>query len=160
MVGEKPFFYCLFSQNEGIFRNKNYMSIFRFFSQKKRVGSHLWGKRGEDLAERYLKKIGYEILAKNYINKRGYRIGEIDIIALDGKELVFVEVKTRKRVGKFELPPESAVNRVKLGRLQKSAFRYLEEFNRREERYRFDVVSIIYDGYDDITIKHLKNIFL
>ncbi|HSG69457.1 MAG TPA: YraN family protein, partial [Planctomycetaceae bacterium] len=54
--------------------------------------NRLFGDRGERLAVRHLKKSGLKIVARNYRN----RFGEIDIIALDGQTIVFVEVKTRK----------------------------------------------------------------
>lgn len=49
------------------------------------------GKSGEEAVAEYLKKNGYKILSKNYRCK----LGEIDLIARDGKNLVFIEVKTR-----------------------------------------------------------------
>ena len=56
------------------------------------IGSNQrFGALGEKLAARYLKEQGYKILKKNYKNK----LGEIDIIAVDKNEIVFVEVKTR-----------------------------------------------------------------
>ena len=51
-----------------------------------------FGKAGEDLAVRYLKKKGYKVLEQNYTCP----VGEIDIIARDKKTIVFVEVKTRR----------------------------------------------------------------
>jgi putative endonuclease len=133
--------------------------MLNFFSQKGEK-SVLVGKKGEDIAEEFLRKAGYRILERNYVNKKGYRVGEIDIIAQEGEALVFVEVKARKRVGRWDLPPEMAVDRRKLEHLQKSACRYMRENRRENVQYRFDVVSIVYEPDEGLTIKHLKNIFL
>lgn len=63
---------------------------FANFLQQKNLGQ--WGE--EYIASLYQRK-GYKILDKNYFNRFGKRLGEIDIVAVKEKELVFVEVKTR-----------------------------------------------------------------
>ncbi len=118
------------------------------------------GKKGEDMAEKYLKKIGYRTLERNYVNKKGYRVGEIDIVMRDGEEIVFVEVKTRKKQGRFDLPPEMAVDRRKLVHLQKSAQRYLRETGQVRARYRFEIVGITYDREGKTEIRHVKHVFV
>jgi len=50
------------------------------------------GRLGEDLAVRYLRELGYQILTTNY----RCRQGEVDIVAREGEEVVFVEVRTRR----------------------------------------------------------------
>lgn len=104
-------------------------------------GDHLaLGARGEAMAEQYLQRAGYRILARNY----RCRFGEIDLIAEEGGNLVFIEVKTRSGSG-FGHPLE-AVDRRKRGQLTRAARRYLEE-NRATERFcRFDVVAISLAG--------------
>ncbi len=134
--------------------------MFKLFFPKKLGNSHKWGQKGEDIAEQFLKKLGYRILERNYVNKRGYRVGEIDIIAQDEQEIVFVEVKTRKRLGKYDLPPEMFVDVHKIAHLQQSSFRYLTENKKMGEKYRFDVIGITYEKGRSVDIKHLKNIFL
>lgn len=105
------------------------------------VGDHLaLGARGEDLAERYLKRAGYRILARNY----RCRYGEIDLIAEEGGSLVFIEVKTRSGPG-FGHPLE-AVDRHKRGQLSRAARRYLEEAEADERICRFDVVAVCLGG--------------
>lgn len=118
------------------------------------------GQTGEVLVTKYLKKHGYTILARNWVNSRGYRVGEIDIVAREGKEIIFVEVKTRRYEGKNMLPPEMFVDAKKMGRLQKIASRYRMETKNNSTRYRFDVVSVVLYGDGSADIKHLKNIFL
>ena len=64
------------------------------------------GDRGENLAARYLRNRGYKIICRNF----NCEMGEIDIVARDGKTLVFVEVKTRA----YDDPsPEDQVNEAK-----------------------------------------------
>lgn len=132
---------------------------FQFF-KKKFKEKNRWGRKGENIAEEYLQKLGCQILERNYVNKKGYRIGEIDIIVRDKDTLVFVEVKTRKYLGKQDLPPEMAVDKRKISRLTRIAHQYLQERHLLESLHRFDVISIVYKDEQDFNIKHLKNIFL
>ncbi len=96
----------------------------------------LIGKKGEDTAEKYLKKQGYRILGKNYKSPSG----EIDIIALDKGTLVFIEVKTR-RSDEFG-PPEISVTSTKRQKIIKSAFHFLSKKRIKDTPCRFDIVSI------------------
>lgn len=75
---------------------------------------HEIGKIGEDLATKYLENIGYSIIERNFIAKQG----EIDIIAKDKEELVFIEVKTRTNA--LYGQPVDAVNRIKQKHLVKT----------------------------------------
>lgn len=102
------------------------------------------GKKGEDIAERYLRRHGYRILGKNYKTPSG----EIDIVALDKGTIVFVEVKTR-RSGDFG-PPELSVNSIKRQKIIKSAFHFLSKKRIKDTPCRFDIVSITesFDGKD------------
>src|SRR3954468_5252024 len=78
------------------------------------------GRRGEDAAARYLKKLGYVIVA------RGHRdnIGEIDLVAVDGRTVVFIEVKTRTTHDAGH--PADAVDEAKQRRLTRLALSYLK----------------------------------
>lgn len=97
-------------------------------------------KEGEELARRFLKKKGYKIIEQNYKAP----MGEIDIIAMDGKTLVFVEVKTRESL-EFGQPFE-AVNYIKRKKIEKVALSYLKRLKELPPS-RFDVLSICYkDG--------------
>lgn len=98
------------------------------------------GAAGEALAARELARRGYRVLDRNW----HCRYGELDIIAEDGGELVFVEVKTR-RGGALGLP-EEAVTPAKRRRLLTAAQEYLMEREMAERPYRFDVVAIELDG--------------
>lgn len=94
------------------------------------------GRSGERLAATWLEARGYRIAGRNW--RCPY--GELDLIAEDGDELVFVEVKTRRgaRMG----TPEEAITRVKRRRLVESALAYLTEHGMEERLYRIDVVAV------------------
>lgn len=94
------------------------------------------GKTGEDLACKYLKKHGYKIIERNF----RIRGGEIDIIALDGRTLVYIEVKTRTS-HKFGLPQE-AVTPWKIKFLERAAKFYRLKRNNLPDLERIDVLAI------------------
>jgi putative endonuclease len=94
------------------------------------------GAKGEEIAVRYLKSRGYRILERNY----RIRLGEIDIIAEQGTDLVFIEVKTRSDT-LFGSPLDS-VTRAKQRQLSKVALDYLGKRGCHNRPARFDVVGI------------------
>lgn len=94
------------------------------------------GKNGEDFAVRYLKSHGYKILERNYKTK----YGEIDIIALDGPYIVFVEVKKREHMTYGE--PEFSITKSKQLHITKSALAYIKMKNLKNKPTRFDVLTI------------------
>jgi putative endonuclease len=98
------------------------------------------GKAGEEAAVQYLRHCGYRILERNY----RCRLGEIDLIARDGKTLAFIEVKTRRsqRFG----PAASAVTRAKQRHLIRVSQVYLTQMGQAHELCRFDVVTIEIDA--------------
>ncbi|MEI7750283.1 MAG: YraN family protein [Candidatus Moraniibacteriota bacterium] len=120
------------------------------------------GNRGEDEAVSFLRASGYRILERNYRNNRGRALGEIDIIARDSDDLVFVEVKTRTAKAGFPEPlPEESITREKLRRLMRIAQGYLREKRLESAPYRFDAVLIVYrDDIQKPEIRHFKSIFL
>jgi len=95
------------------------------------------GKKGEEIALRFLKKKGYKIIERNYVCK----LGEMDIIAREKDTLVFVEVKTRTSMA-FG-PPQLAVNSTKQMQLSKVALYFLKEKHLEEVKARFDVVAVL-----------------
>lgn len=111
----------------------------------------LLGSKGEDLAVKFLKNKGYKIVSRNFKTP----IGEVDIIAEDGKTIVFVEVKTRSD-DSFGRPFE-AVNHRKREKLKKLALFYLKH-HRNDMPLRFDVLSIEMDG-DKSKIEHIVDAF-
>ncbi|MEJ2744403.1 MAG: YraN family protein [bacterium] len=111
------------------------------------------GVEGERLAERFLRKRGYRILARNFRCPRG----EIDLVARDGATVVFVEVKG-KRTGKFGSPLE-AVTARKRRRLALVANYYLTAFKLHHLRTRFDVVGIRWVTGGEPSIVLVKDAF-
>lgn len=110
------------------------------------------GARGEEIAVAYLKKQKYRIIETNF----RCRCGEVDIIARDGKTLVFVEVKTR-RTASYGLP-QLAVTPFKQRQISKAALTYLSKNRLMEETARFDVVSVFLLDTSP-TVDHIKNAF-
>lgn len=101
------------------------------------------GKRGEDLAARYLADRGLRLVARNF---RGQR-GEIDLIMQDGPYMVFVEVRLRGRTD-YGSGAES-VTPAKQRRLVATAWQYLQAHGATSQAARFDVISIGWDGRHD-----------
>ena len=111
------------------------------------------GQWGERLAIRYLEKIGYRILEKNWRVKEG----EVDIIALDKRRFVFIEVKTRKN-NTFGYPAESITNQ-KQTKMIKCIKKYLEQHHTIQHYdVRLDIILISLDQKKrKIKLEHLKN---
>lgn len=93
------------------------------------------GVYGEEVATRFLLEKGYTVLARRKANRQG----EIDVVALDGETLVFVEVKLRNSL---EASPESSVNRSKIQRVWDAAAQIVTEWGFEGRRTRFDLVAI------------------
>ena len=112
------------------------------------------GLQGERWAERYLRRQGYRIVA------RGYRAlsGEIDLIAVEGRTVVFVEVKTR---GDDERGcPAEAVDAEKERCLTRTALVYLKKHHLLEYSARFDVVALTWpSGERQPHVLHIRNAF-
>jgi putative endonuclease len=94
------------------------------------------GKEGEKIAAAYLEKNGYRIIEVNF----RCTIGEIDIIAKEKNDLVFVEVKTRKSVALGY--PEQAVGMRKQKKMSQLALWYMQKRKIVDTNARFDVVAI------------------
>lgn len=114
------------------------------------------GKRGEEMASGYLREAGCGILAANY----RCPWGEIDLVARDGEELAFVEVRTR-RTAAFGTPRES-ITRRKADHLVAAAQHYLQnhapENDGEDIPWRIDLVSIcLTDGEGSPQIDHIKH---
>lgn len=111
------------------------------------------GPFGEKVAETYLKKEGYRILEKNYRT----RFGEIDIIAEDGDDIVFVEVKTRKsdRYGS----PFEAIDVRKQKKMSIVAMSYLGSCHLQDRPARFDVVAVLLSAGTRPQVELIRNAF-
>jgi putative endonuclease len=112
------------------------------------------GLQGEQLAARFLQKLGYRILARGHRQ----RLGELDLVALDGRTLVFVEVKTWRTGDRGD--PSLAVDARKQDKLTRAALTFMHRRRLLEQPARFDVVSIVWEGAEGKpTIRHFINAF-
>ncbi len=114
------------------------------------------GQLGEDIAVKYLEKHGYKILGRNYRKPWG----EIDIVAQQSNELVFIEVKTQNK--EFEWRPEENITRHKKHQLSRIVTTYLKSNKIPEDKnWRVDVLAITLDFKTKNTqIEHIQNIML
>jgi len=113
--------------------------------------SHVLGKKGEDLAADHLTKAGLRILFRNW--KWGKH--EIDIIAENNDQIIFVEVKTRTE--DYQMHPASAVTAEKQRSIIYAADGYLQKYNINKES-RFDVLTII-KKEKSYEIDHIEDAF-
>lgn len=110
------------------------------------------GKKGEALARRYLEALDWKILEENWRTGRA----EIDLIAMDGEVLVFVEVKTRRTTTYGA--PEEGVSERKMDLMAQAAGIYMEQIGHDWE-IRFDVISIYWPAGGAPQINHLRDAF-
>jgi putative endonuclease len=116
--------------------------------------SYKQGIKGEDAAEKYLVQQGYEILERNFHSQQG----EVDIVARDGRFLVFVEVKNYsfKSYGS----PLGAVRKSKKQSVVHAARTYLYKKNIKNTYCRFDVLTIYRRPNGSRAIELYKNAFM
>ena len=110
------------------------------------------GKWGEQAAIDYLLQRGYDILERDW--KSGHR--DLDIIAMDGDTLVFVEVKTRSN--RDYMDPVEAVGYQKIRNLQQAANHYVK-YRHADCDIRFDIISVVGSEGAEPEIDHLKDAF-
>jgi putative endonuclease len=110
------------------------------------------GKEGERIAEQYLKRKGYKLVERNY----RCSAGEVDLIVLDRRVIVFVEVKTRTGHG-FGTPLEAVQPRKQRKMMQAAQF-FLSQKKLHQRDARFDVVGISWPRREPV-IEHVENAF-
>lgn len=110
------------------------------------------GQRGENVAAKHLRNSGLKILVRNF----RCQAGEIDIVARDGKTIVFVEVKTRT---KDDPAPEENVNNPKRHQITKAARHYMNRYGSPQPPARFDVVAIVWPTGRQPQIRHSPDAF-
>jgi putative endonuclease len=98
------------------------------------------GANGEKAAEEFLRRRHYTIVERNY----RCRVGEVDLVALDGDTIVFIEVKTRRGEG-FGSPLD-AVDPRKQRQVYRAAQQFLVEHRLNDRAARFDVVGVWWEG--------------
>jgi putative endonuclease len=112
------------------------------------------GERGEDAAARHLKRKGYRIVARHVAS----RLGELDVVALDGRTIVFVEVKTRATSDAGH--PSEAIDLRKQQRMTQAALAFLKARGLLNHTARFDVMAITWaENERRPTIEHFENAF-
>jgi len=110
------------------------------------------GRRGEAVAEAFLRAHRYTIVARNY----RCRAGEIDLVALDGRVLVFVEVRSRR--GTIAGTPFESVDGRKRARVGRVAVHFMAERGWLDRDGRFDVVAVRFDR-EPPGVEHLRSAF-
>ncbi len=128
------------------------MSIRSWFAERFRAPT--LGELGERAAARHLRRKRYKIVARRHAS----RYGEFDLIAVDGKTVVFVEVKTRR--GEKIGTPAEAVDRQRRQRMTRAATAYLKSHALLEYPSRFDIVEVVWPaGVRRPTIRHHQGAF-
>ncbi|WP_246572184.1 YraN family protein [Kineosporia corallincola] len=110
------------------------------------------GRYGEELAAAHLEATGCRILARNW----RCRLGEIDVVALEGQCLVVCEVKTRRSLAAGD--PLESVTALKAGRLRRLAGAWLSTQQRFYPDVRIDVVGIVRPASGPARLRHLKGV--
>lgn len=112
------------------------------------------GTFGEEIAETFLKKLGYKVIDKNFRCK----CGEIDIIAIHKDYICFIEVKTRYGIN-FGIPAES-VTTYKQHKIYKTAQVYILKKNIIDRNFRFDVIEVLLNkDNNDFLVNHIEDAF-
>jgi putative endonuclease len=111
------------------------------------------GRRGEDIAHRFLQRARMIVVARNHRTPNGS--GEVDVVAWDNDQLVFVEVKTRasQEFG----PPDRAIDDAKRRKIVLAAMDFARRSETPVEKMRFDVVSVILSSPPSVV--HHRDIF-
>lgn len=113
-----------------------------------------FGTRSERAAARYLQKLGYRVLARNFTCD----LGELDLIALDGACVVFVEVRSSE--SEDTARPAASVDAQKQQRLTRLALYYLQKKKLLNHAARFDVLAVSWPaGAKEPTMVHYPNAF-
>lgn len=115
--------------------------------------NHSLGDRGESIAVTFLQGEGLTIVERNF----RCVCGEIDIVARDGRAIVFVEVKCRNN--RTYGPPQLAVTPFKQRQISKAALVWLSKKRLYDVEARFDVVAILLKEHDLPEIEHIRNAF-
>jgi len=114
---------------------------------------HALGRRGEDLAQRFLQRAGMVIVDRNFRMASGG--GEVDLIGWEGDILVFVEVKSRKT--EEYGAPDRAIGREKRSRLNRAASEYARHAEVSWAKVRFDIVNVVFSAPPKVT--HWRDAF-
>ena len=115
---------------------------------------HWIGRQGERVAVSWLRSTEHKILSRNY---RGPKGGEVDIIARDGKLLLFIEVKTR--TAGQSVRPLDAVDQKKQALIERGARHWITQLGHPKPPWRYDVIEIIFKEGEKPQINHVRDAF-
>ncbi|MBD7918891.1 YraN family protein [Cellulomonas sp. Sa3CUA2] len=110
------------------------------------------GRYGEDVATAFVTQAGWTVLARNWRCPEG----ELDIVALDGDEVVAIEVKTRRSTAYGH--PAEAVTHRKLARVRRLTARWLSEHDVRARSVRVDVIAVLVQRQGAARVEHLVGV--
>ncbi|GAB3410986.1 YraN family protein [Schumannella luteola] len=111
------------------------------------------GRRGERIAEEHLIRSGIRVVDRNW----RCSIGEIDLVARDGDDVVFVEVKTRRGIGYGH--PLEAITPVKLARLRRLAGAWCAAHPEVRGAVRIDAIGIVAARDTAPVVEHLQGVY-
>ena len=120
---------------------------------QQKSGNSSLGEMGESIAVTFLKGAGFSIVERNF----RCVCGELDIVARDGRTIVFIEVKCRNNA--IYGPPQLAVTPFKQRQISKAALVWLSKRKLYDAEARFDVVAIVLHEGDLPEIEHIRNAF-
>ena len=112
------------------------------------------GAYGERVAADWLRSRGCRVLARNF---KGPRRGEVDIIARDGKLLLFVEVKTRRHDTRIR--PLDSVDKTKQRLIERGANAWLRRLGTRDVPWRFDVMEVYLEDGKKPQVNRVREVF-
>lgn len=130
-----------------------FADLLRHHRRKRHMtADHALGRRGEDIAQRFLQRAGFIIVDRNYRMASGG--GEVDLIGWEGDTLVFVEVKSRQ-TDEYGAP-DRAIGPGKLSSLMRAAREYTRHAEVSWEKVRFDVVNVVFSA--PLAITHFRDV--
>lgn len=126
----------------------------RHHARKRRLtAEHALGRRGEDIAHRFLQRSGIIVVARNYRLSSG--AGEIDLVGWDHDTLVFIEVKSRQ-TDEYGAP-DRAIGPEKTSHIVRTARDFARHAEVPWEKVRFDVVNVVFSSPPSVT--HMRGVF-
>jgi len=128
--------------------------LLRHYSRKRKLyHGHALGRRGEDIAHRFLQRAGIIVVARNFRMASG--AGEVDLIGWEDDTLVFVEVKARQ-TDEYGAP-DRAIGVQKQSNLIHAAREYARHADVPWEKVRFDVINVVFTTPPSVT--HFRDVF-
>jgi len=131
-----------------------FADVLRHYGRKRHLNTaHALGRRGEDIAQRFLQRAGIVIVARNYRMASG--AGEVDLIGWEDDMLVFVEVKSRE-TDEYGAP-DRAIGQQKQISLVRAAREYARHAEVPWEKVRFDIVNVVFKKPP--SVEHFRDVF-